>query len=61
VLLRGTGAVGVWDNAIKMPDQQECEWEWISASYKMFGRGVEKLILSFNYLKFSIDVCGFLS
>ena len=36
---------------IKMPDQHKYELKWISASYKMFRRGIEILILSFNYLK----------
>ena len=39
-------AIKVWVNAIKKPDHHKYKLEWISASYKMFRRGIGILILS---------------
>ena len=44
-----------WANAIKMPDQHKYFKKGIFASYKMFRKDIEILILSFNYLKLSIS------
>ena len=39
----------------KMPDQHKYKEKRISASYKMFRKVIEILILSFNYFKLSIS------
>ena len=49
VLLGWANASKVWANASKLPDQPKF------ASYKMFRKGIEILILSFNYSKLSIS------
>ena len=61
MLSRRANAIEAWANAIKMPDQHKYKWKWISASYKMFGRGIEILILSFNYLEILYMFADFLS
>ena len=46
----------MWANDIKMPDQHKYEYKWISASYKMFRKGIEILLFKKNVFY----VCGFL-
>ena len=51
----------VWANDTKMPDQHKYQEKWIFVSYKMRGKCIQLIMLSFNYFQlfFTLnDVCG---